>query len=114
MRYSNTDSFSHEPVSVEMSKSFPPFGRPYPDSAPVFPCPPRNLLLGKPAQFSDPIHDLLSKYPQMAPYWVRTHPQACFLDRPSWERLPGRCFVDLRLRHDHSTLVSSILFLSFQ
>src|SRR6266480_2665495 len=110
MRYSNTDSSSHEPVSVKMSKSFPPFGRPYPDSAPCLPLPTSQLVAGKtPA--------ILTSYPRLA---VQIPPNGtvsgahsstglllCFLDRPSWERLPGRCFVDLCLRHDHFTLVSS-------
>src|SRR5438132_8581970 len=42
-----------------MSKSFPPFGRPYPDSAPCLPLPTSQLVAGKtPA--------ILRSYPRLA------------------------------------------------
>src|SRR5437660_5370337 len=105
MRYSNTDSSSHEPVSVNNEQvlsslwsSLSRF-RPLSSLAHLATCCWENLAI-------------LRSYPRlavqipMAPYCVRTHPQVSFLGRPSWERLPRRCFVDLCLRHDHSTLIS--------
>src|SRR5437660_5370339 len=89
-----------------MSKSFPPFGRPYPDSAPCLPLPTSQLVAGKTSQFSDPIHDLLSKYPWHRIVCALTHRS------PSWVAPLGNVFpaVALSISVFDTTIPLSSLF----